>query len=207
MTITALPTAPSRNDNPATFSNLADAWVLALATWTTQVNSLSSDLAGLETAAPSILAIANFEGTYNAGTPYTVPASVYYSSAVWIALQSSTGQTPADGSAYWARIDLYHSLTITAMAALDVDCTKGNYFTKTIAGNSTFTFSNPPASRAYSFTMELTHTSGTVTWPATVKWPGDLAPTLTTGKTHVFVFVTDDGGTRWRGAALTNYTN
>ena len=96
---------------------------------------------------------------------------------------------------------------IVAMAALSVDCSAGNYFTKTINGASTFTFDSVPASRAYAFALELTHTSGTVTWPTTVKWPKDTAPTLTTGKTHIFIFVTDDGGTRWRGAALVDYVN
>jgi hypothetical protein len=96
---------------------------------------------------------------------------------------------------------------IVAVSALDIDCSAGNYFTKTISANSTFTFSSVPASRSYSFTLELTHTSGTVTWPAAVKWPGDTAPTLTTGNTHLFMFVTDDGGTRWRGAALVDYVN
>lgn len=97
--------------------------------------------------------------------------------------------------------------TIVAVAALDIDCSAGNYFTKTINGNSTFTFSNAPASRSFGFTLELTHTSGTITWPASVKWPKDTAPTLTTGKTHLFMFVTDDGGTRWRGGALVDYVN
>jgi hypothetical protein len=96
---------------------------------------------------------------------------------------------------------------IVAVAALDIDCSAGNYFTKTINANSTFTFSNAPASRSYAFALELTHTSGTVTWPTAVKWPKDTAPTLTTGKTHIFIFVTDDGGTRWRGAALVDYVN
>ena len=96
---------------------------------------------------------------------------------------------------------------ITAVAALDIDCSAGNYFTKTIAGNSTFTFSNAPSSRAYGFTMELTHTSGTVTWPASVVWPNGTAPTLTTGKVHLFFFVTDDGGTTWRGGSSTNYAS
>jgi hypothetical protein len=96
---------------------------------------------------------------------------------------------------------------ITAVAALDIDCSLGNYFTKTINANSTFTFSNAPSSRAFAFTLELTHTSGTVTWPTSVKWGGDTAPTLTTGKTHLFTFVTDDGGTRWRGVAQTNFVN
>lgn len=94
----------------------------------------------------------------------------------------------------------------TAVAALDIDCSLGNFFTKTINGASTFTVSNVPASRAYSFTLELTHTSGTITWFSGVEWPGGTAPTLTTGKTHLFLFVTDDGGTRWRASSLINYT-
>jgi len=93
----------------------------------------------------------------------------------------------------------------TAIAALDIDATLGNFFTKTITTNSTFTFSNAPASKVYSFVLELTHTSGTITWPANVVWPADTAPTLTTGKVHLFVFITDDGGTKWRGASHINY--
>ena len=105
-------------------------------------------------------------------------------------------------------VDGPYKQTAEAVGALDIDLSLGNYFTKTINANSTFTFSNPPASGTVgSFTLELTHTSGTVTWPASVKFPLDTAPTLTTGKTHLFVFVTDDGGTRYRGAALADYVN
>ena len=105
-------------------------------------------------------------------------------------------------------VDGPYKQTAEAVGALDIDLATGNYFTKTISANSTFTFSNPPASgTACSFTLELTHTSGTVTWPASVKFPADTAPTLTAGKTHLFIFVTDDGGTRYRGAALADYVN
>ena len=96
---------------------------------------------------------------------------------------------------------------VTAVAALDINCSLGNYFTKTINANSTFTVSNVPSSRAYAFTLELTHTSGTVTWFGGVQWPGGTAPTLTTGKVHLFTFVTDDGGTSWRGASQVNYNS
>mgnify|MGYP007071645719 CR=1 FL=1 len=94
--------------------------------------------------------------------------------------------------------------SVTAISLLDIDCSAGNYFTKTINGNSTFTFSNVP-SGAYGMIVEIENTSGTITWPAAVKWPNDTAPSLTTGKTHVFVFITDDSGTRWRGVAQVNY--
>ena len=56
--------------------------------------------------------------------------------------------------------------------------------------------------------MELTlNGSNAVTWPGSVKWPKDTAPTITDGKTQMFVFVTDNGGTRWRGSSLVDYTN
>jgi len=100
-----------------------------------------------------------------------------------------------------------HRAGITAVPVLDINTSSGNYFTKTISANSIFTFSNAPTSRVYSFTLELTHTSGSVTFPSSVRWPNDSAPTLTTGRTHLLMFVTDDAGTRWRGAVLANYQN
>ena len=97
---------------------------------------------------------------------------------------------------------------ISAMGANAVDCSAGNYFTKTITGATTFTFTNVPTGVAYTFTMEVTlNGSNAITWPTSVKWPADTAPTITDGKTQLFVFITDDGGTRWRGSSLVDYTN
>ena len=97
---------------------------------------------------------------------------------------------------------------ISAMGANAVDCSAGNYFTKTITGATTFTFTNVPTGVAYTFTMEVTlNGSNAITWPGTVKWPADTAPTITDGKTQLFVFLTDDGGTRWRGSSVVDYTN
>ena len=104
-------------------------------------------------------------------------------------------------------IDGPYTQVAEAVGALAIDCGTGNYFTKTINGNSTFTVSNVPASKSYSFVLELTHTSGTITWFSGVEWPAATAPTLTTGKTHLFVFHTDNGGTRWRASSLVDYTN
>lgn len=95
-----------------------------------------------------------------------------------------------------------------AVAALDIDCSAGNSFTKTVAGASTFTFSNPPASGTdFGFKLKVVHTSGVITWPASVKWRKDTAPTLTTGKTHLFYFTTDNGGTTWRGGVSEDYAS
>ena len=101
------------------------------------------------------------------------------------------------------------SASVTAMGANSVDCRLGNYFTKTITGATTFTFDNPPSSGvAFGFVMEVTlNGSNAITWPGTVKWPADTAPTITDGKTQMFVFITDNGGSRWRGSSLVDYTN
>ena len=112
------------------------------------------------------------------------------------------------------QVDLTGTLALTgaynqapvAVSALNIDCTLGNYFTKTISGNSTFTFSGTTSSRVFSFTLEVINVSGAITWPAAVKWPNNTAPTLSTGTTHLFLFVTDNNGSTWFGSSLPNYT-
>lgn len=94
----------------------------------------------------------------------------------------------------------------TAMGALDIDCSTGNFFSKTINANSIFTFSNAPAAgNDFLFLLTLTHTSGTITWPGSVSWANGTAPTLTAGKKHRLTFHTNDGGATWGGAAQPNY--
>ena len=65
----------------------------------------------------------------------------------------------------------------------------------------TFTFSNPPASGDFgAFVLELTNGGAfTVTWPASVDWPGGTAPTLTASGVDQLVFTTRDGGTTYFG--------
>ena len=142
---------------------------------------------------------------YTIGTDYT---HIWYTNTAQRMALTATG-LGVGASSPAAKLDVSGNqvINIVAVPILNVDCSLGNYFTITIAGTSTLTFSNPPASRAYAFTLEVTHTSGSITWPATVQWPSATAPTLTTGKTHLFVFVTDDAGTRWRGVSSVDYTN
>lgn len=80
-----------------------------------------------------------------------------------------------------------------------IDCSATNYFQRSVAGNTTFSFTNPPASgTVYGFTLELDYTSGTVVFPGGVNW-GDLpAPTMAAGK-WIFLFFTRDGGSTWTG--------
>jgi hypothetical protein len=84
-----------------------------------------------------------------------------------------------------------------------VNCETGNVFALSTSGNTTFTFSNPPASgTAYGFSIKLTAGgTHTITWPASVDWAGGAAPDApASGETDVLVFFTHDGGTNWYGA-------
>jgi hypothetical protein len=97
----------------------------------------------------------------------------------------------------------FASVTSTSNAAT-INCEAANVFLHTLTENTTFTFSNPPATgTAYGFTLKLVQdaTARTVTWPASVKWAAATAPTISTGsgEVDVFTFFTHDGGTSWYG--------
>ena len=97
---------------------------------------------------------------------------------------------------------------INTVSGTAIDCAEGNYFKKTVTGATAFTFTNVPTGTAYFLTIEIEcNGSNGVNWPTSVKWPADTPPTITDGKTTLFMFVTDDGGTRWRGSSLADYTN
>lgn len=109
------------------------------------------------------------------------------------------------GTVTTATADLLGSVrgNVTTVAASAVDCSLGNYFIKTASGALTWTVTNVPASRAYSFILELTNGgTGTQTWFSGIKWPGGTAPTLVSSGVDVLGFITDDGGTTWRGVQL-----
>ena len=92
---------------------------------------------------------------------------------------------------------------VVALAGTAVDCATGNYFTRTVSGAASWTISNIPASRAYSFILELTNGgTGTQTWFTNTRWAGGTAPTLTSSGVDLLGFITDDGGSNWRGVLI-----
>ena len=86
-------------------------------------------------------------------------------------------------------------------AAETLDLSVANFFSATQDEACTFTFSNPPGSGDFgAFVLELTNGGAfTVTWPASVDWPGGTAPTLTASGVDQLVFTTRDGGTTYFG--------
>tara|TARA_B100000902_G_scaffold393625_1_gene448242 strand:- start:149 stop:739 length:591 start_codon:yes stop_codon:yes gene_type:complete len=97
---------------------------------------------------------------------------------------------------------------VTALGAngSGIPCASGNYFTATLSTDSLVYFVAPIPANSYSLTYEVEHTGGTISWDTSIEWPASTAPTLTTGKTHLFMFVTDDTGSTWRASSLVDYT-
>jgi hypothetical protein len=98
--------------------------------------------------------------------------------------------------------EVTNAIGSTGGGTQDIDLTLGNSVSATVdTSANTFTFSNPTASdELCGFTLYLVNGgSQTVTWPASVDWPGGTAPTLTASGTDKLVFETIDGGTTWLG--------
>jgi len=111
MAITALPTPPSRQD-PANFSDRADAFLGALPTFTTEANALAADVNADEISAnaaavsatasaasasaseANISALANFKGDWSSLTgALNKPASVFHNGAYWALLNNLANVT------------------------------------------------------------------------------------------------------------------
>ena len=120
--------------------------------------------------------------------------------------ETHTGDVDITGELIVDSYNETYAAVTSSSNATTVNCEAGNAFSHTLTENTTFTFSNPPASgTAYSFSIEIIQDASasgfTVTFPASVDWPSATAPTLTATASakDLFVFYTRDGGTTWLG--------
>lgn len=89
-----------------------------------------------------------------------------------------------------------------AISASAIDWATGAMFTKTLAANTTFTFSNQVSGQTIIVRLTNTASNYTVTWPA-VRWAGGAAPTMTVGAfSDVYTFIYD--GSNVYGSAVQN---
>lgn len=149
-------------------------------TWGTVLNALideiDADLASVDALADAAQATADAALPKNGGTMLG-------------ALNTLTSNTPA-----------------TNLGSLSgpetVNTSAGQYHYGTVAGNTTFTFANSPVTgKAFGFLLELTNAGAyTITWPASVKWSGGSAPSLSASGVDLLVFITRDNGATWRGS-------
>lgn len=96
------------------------------------------------------------------------------------------------------------SALFSSAGVLGIDLSAGNYFTHTLTENITsITFSNLPASGfAQEVTLRIAQNASsakTVAWPASFKWAGGVAPSVsnTLSAYDVLTLVSVDQGSRW----------
>lgn len=113
----------------------------------------------------------------------------------------------------WIGVQYFRGLretmvTANTSTAYTINATNGTIFDLTLTGNCTYTF--PAATSGNQFTIlqrQDATGSRTVAWPASVRWAGGTAPTITAtaSRTDVISFVAD--GTYWLGfVGGLNYT-
>lgn len=106
-----------------------------------------------------------------------------------------TGDAAVDGEFVAVSYNEKRTSLPILSGTVDIDVETGNVFVGTLYGNTTFTFSNPPAAGySHSFTLlyngPLSGGPYTVTWPASVDWAGGTAPDApAAGEKDILVFV------------------
>ena len=141
--------------------------------------------------------------TYDGSAIVIGPDSKYYRSLA----ENNQGNSPDTSPAFWKEdfSESYtpikpYSETLQALPADDIDLSGGNYFTKTLSGNTVLTFSSAPSGAAFvTLRVKGALTGGySVTWPAEVTaWKNGVAPVL--GDDDLVVFVTEDSGAAYYG--------
>jgi hypothetical protein len=112
-----------------------------------------------------------------------------------------TGNTVINDARCLVNYGIVHNPLGSISGSQTLSVNTANYFSATITGSTTLTFSNPISSpNTCGFVLELTNGGAhSVQWPVAVNWPSGTAPTLTESGTDVLTFITDDAGTTWRG--------
>lgn len=112
-----------------------------------------------------------------------------------------TGQVTSGGDIYTRSIYEQHSSLGNITGATALNLANFSSYDATVTGNVTFTFSNPAGSGwMNTLYIELVNPGAfTITWPASVDWPGGTVPTYTAAGRDIFMFVSRDGGTTWHG--------
>ena len=108
-------------------------------------------------------------------------------------------------------LDVYGGVAMNVVTLANtsntVNVALANYFVCTPAGTTTFVFTGVPVSRDSSFVIELTNGGAyTVSFPSSVRWPANTAPTLTSSGKDLLIFSTANTGSTWRASSLIGYT-
>lgn len=136
----------------------------------------------------------NHIGTFGGGNVYSPSGDkpMVRVGPDWVELEVK--EAPKDGKNYvrrngqWVVVDRYDLAMISSTG--EVDAAVGNRFVMEngAAGTRALSFKNLPANRAMTLVVFVRGNTGTITWPAEVKWINTLAPELGTNVSIVIIF-------------------
>lgn len=140
-------------------------------------------------------------------TSYNIASGEMTAICLWLQGNGTASSWTIGPSIDPSQVNLWTAIDSQGTATLDL--TKAQHFVRQVSANTTLAFSGAPSGQSFGFSLRLVFgmAAYAVTWPSSVKWPSDTAPMLVAAKTHVFVFVTDDGGNTWRGISIRNYAS
>ena len=195
----------------ATSANVGSA-VIANATgiYTTGVVNAASHSVGTTFTANATLvnaAAVNVTGQVNTATFYAATSANVGTvfTANTTALAASANLAMANNYIVAPALKAYSEFVTTNAAstgATTLDLSASNFFNLTLTGSVTFTFSNSPSGRAFSFTIVAKQdaTGGrAITWPAGSKYAGAVTPPATTTANAVDIWsvMTYDAGSTY----------
>lgn len=96
--------------------------------------------------------------------------------------------------------------TVTSSGgSLTIDCTSSNVFTTTLNENTTFVASNGTTGQTINVLLKQGSTPRTVSWPASFKWPGGSAPSVTASANAEDLLVATLIGSSWYASLVKDF--
>lgn len=145
----------------------------------------------------------------NISTPGTLASTdaTESTSATTGAIKSSGGISAVKNIVSGGQLSSVRNNAGNSGTSLTVDFNDANVQTITLTGNVTLTLNNPIDGGAYTLILAQDGTgSRTVTWPASVKWSGGTAPTLSTAASSIDVITLLWDGTNYYAASNLDFS-
>lgn len=127
-----------------------------------------------------------------------------------VALPLAIGALPKAGGTMTGRVD-GHTATMkfedlgAVAGATDIDVAEADLYRCQPNGAVTFAFTNVPNVVGQAVMVGLLLEQGgaqTLSWPASVRWAGGIAPVFSSTGEDFIIFLTFDGGTTWKAALV-----
>lgn len=175
----------------------------ASASATSETNAAASESAASASASAASTSETNAAGSASAASTSEAKAEkwaeenedVEVETGKYSAKHYASKAATFDPDDYYARYPVPYDIANNSYnLRADIDV---NEFVTSIGVNRTIGLTNTasiPVGAAWSATLRMAYTSGTVTWNAVDVWAGGSAPTLTSGKTYLVMFHRDENG-------------